>query len=243
MAIAPDKHERRLEPAILFRADESVCKSRLGGLPPLPDEIHWPVQSRTNIPFHFLGQIDLAALPRTPLPHSPDDAALPSYGMLYFFMHLGEGVDTDPTPEDSPLKHINYWKARSTVYYSNTAGADRELPTAVPPMMFSRLKCFPVIHPDVVETFWEEANSNLGEDRGRGGVAAGPVEALQMFGAPIVFRFEGQLARSEGRQLLMQFEHSSLGELFFQDCLIQFRDMSTDVKHCRFNRAWGTLDT
>ncbi len=86
--------ERR-EPAIWFRAVEKAhSKSRKGGLPSLPEGVDWPVHPDTRRPLHFLAQVDLAALPDTPLPGCPFGAALPRRGMLFFFS-FAESLDDD----------------------------------------------------------------------------------------------------------------------------------------------------
>lgn len=61
-------------------------KSRLGGLPSLPDHIEWPRQTVSGTPLHFLAQID----PSTPLDPAIDDVRLPSHGMLFFFADIEE---------------------------------------------------------------------------------------------------------------------------------------------------------
>ncbi len=67
-------------------------RSRLGGLPQLPDGMDWPVGESYGeaAPMHFLAQIDCAELPRV-------DPDMPSQGMLFFFaMNDEEQIwDTD----------------------------------------------------------------------------------------------------------------------------------------------------
>jgi Domain of unknown function (DUF1963) len=61
-------------------------KSRLGGLPSLPDHIEWPRQTASGTPLHFRAQSD----PSTPLDPAIDDVRLPSHGMLFFFADIEE---------------------------------------------------------------------------------------------------------------------------------------------------------
>ena len=58
----------------------SRVRSRLGGLPQLPDGMDWPVGESYGeaAPMHFLAQIDCAELPGV-------DPDMPSQGMLFFF--------------------------------------------------------------------------------------------------------------------------------------------------------------
>lgn len=55
-------------------------RSRLGGLPNLPEDVEWPCAhiNEKQVPLHFLVQIDCAELPQF-------DDRLPSAGMLFFF--------------------------------------------------------------------------------------------------------------------------------------------------------------
>jgi uncharacterized protein YwqG len=51
----------------LRRVDAFRSASKLGGLPWLPKGVAWPRQLKSKTPLHFLAQIDLAALPKSPL--------------------------------------------------------------------------------------------------------------------------------------------------------------------------------
>lgn len=81
------------QPSVQFktrRADVPVGKSKVGGDPDLPLGEPWP--TREQIPFTFVGQLDLAEVTRH-LPSSP----LPDSGLLLFFFdtsdfHLGRDV-------------------------------------------------------------------------------------------------------------------------------------------------------
>lgn len=116
--------ERR-EPAIWFRTvADPVSRSRWGGLPSLPAGIDWPVQGETAQPLHFIAQIDLAALPATPLKGCKFKAALPGEGMLFFFFDcsqdmIGDGADEVPS-------------VYSRVIYCAEAGPDRAAPDNLP---------------------------------------------------------------------------------------------------------------
>jgi uncharacterized protein YwqG len=71
---------------LFIRPPSMTWLGHLGGLPNLPLGIEWP-RSPKGVPFHFLAQIDLAAVPASgivdflgrPLPEFPRD------GALYFF--------------------------------------------------------------------------------------------------------------------------------------------------------------
>ncbi len=121
--------------AIWFRRVKyMVSRSRLGGLPSLPSEIDWPVNTRKKTPLHFLGQIDLSALPPLPFPDDPDGPVLPN-GMLFFFQaHATEnssGRNSDEQdgsdPSNRTLDRVN-----SRVVYAPTAGPDRAAPVDLP---------------------------------------------------------------------------------------------------------------
>jgi len=70
-------------------------RSRLGGLPCLPDGVEWPLGEEA-VPLHFLAQIDCSELPKL-------DARLPESGMLFFFARDDEeqvwGYGDDPAAD------------------------------------------------------------------------------------------------------------------------------------------------
>jgi uncharacterized protein YwqG len=72
-------------------------RSRLGGLPLLPDSIEWPWgrdDDGLDVPLHFLAQIDCAELPRV-------DPRIPATGMMFFFgRHDDKQLWGDPKPQD-----------------------------------------------------------------------------------------------------------------------------------------------
>ncbi|WP_407315394.1 DUF1963 domain-containing protein [Pseudomonas sp. nanlin1] len=71
-------------------------RSRLGGLPQLPQAFEWPigVSYGKSAPMHFLAQIDCAELPRV-------ESMMPTQGMLFFFAVNDEEQiwDTDAPQE------------------------------------------------------------------------------------------------------------------------------------------------
>jgi uncharacterized protein YwqG len=69
-------------------------RSRLGGLPLLPDAIEWPRAFDGELPLHFLAQIDCAELPRI-------DPRIPTTGMMFFFGRDDEEqIWSDGKPRD-----------------------------------------------------------------------------------------------------------------------------------------------
>ena len=120
--------EERREPAIwLGYAEEPVSRSRLGGLPDLPEEVDWPLHLVTNQPLHFLAQIDLSALPATPLPDCPYKASLPRDGMLYIFADIDEEMTFD-----EEIIRADGMPSPTRVIYAKAAGAEREAPADLP---------------------------------------------------------------------------------------------------------------
>ena len=69
------------------QAELPVGTSKLGGTPDLPNTLTWPTNANGDL-LAFLGQIDLASLPRSGQP-------LPQVGMLYVFSDQ-EGGDNNP---------------------------------------------------------------------------------------------------------------------------------------------------
>jgi hypothetical protein len=115
-------------PALWFHTVEKAhSKSRLGGLPSLPESVDWPVNPDTMLALHFMAQVDLSALPDTPLPGCPFAAALPRQGMLYFFFNFAEYWDEDYSDTD-----INGIPKQSRVIHTLAAGVDRAAPENLP---------------------------------------------------------------------------------------------------------------
>lgn len=69
-------------------------RSRLGGLPQLPDDMDWPTSLSHGRPLHFLCQIDCAELPSI-------DGHLPACGMLFFFADDADDQIWDSDDRDS----------------------------------------------------------------------------------------------------------------------------------------------
>jgi uncharacterized protein YwqG len=245
--------DKNLKPAIWFcRVAEAVSRTHLGGLPSLPSNVAWPCEAVTNVPLHFLGQIELASLPETPLPGDADGVILPREGMLFFFADFGGDSKGPPV---------------STVFYSKTAGQARTSPEGLAGMDFygfsynppdgdSRL--FPLVHlqAHIVVTNWrtemrlQGGAGAYGEFTHESMVNATAISkrsgeskfwALQMLGVPDSALAEDKEALAKGRVLLMQFVHESLGELLTYEARMQFWVMSDDLKHSRFDKAWGVL--
>jgi Domain of unknown function (DUF1963) len=120
----------RREPAIWFRhVAKSVSKSRVGGLPTLPNGIEWPVHLETEAPLHFLAQIDLSTLPATPLPGCRNQARLPREGILYFFADFDDDLGAMVWDEDEMEKGA---QSLSRVIYAKAPGSDRAAPDDLP---------------------------------------------------------------------------------------------------------------
>jgi len=75
----------------LAEQDGRQTLDRLGGLPSLPTGVEWPLHLKTKRPLHFLAQVDLSTLPSLATSQSgkPSAPALPSSGMLFFFVDMG----------------------------------------------------------------------------------------------------------------------------------------------------------
>jgi hypothetical protein len=141
--------ERRM-PALWFDTVAAArSKSRLGGLPSLPEGVDWPVHHDTRRPLHFMFQVDLSALPPTPLPGCPFSAMLPREGMLFFFFNYAEywEEEFDARGKDGLLK-------QARVIYGETAGADRAAPDALPMIGYN---------PETLECRWERQETSLPE--------------------------------------------------------------------------------
>jgi len=118
-------------PAIwLRRVDTFRSASKLGGLPWLPKGVAWPRQLKSKTPLHFLAQIDLAALPRSPL--EPGGPKLPTTGILYFFADMYETMLWG----DDEVGAVDDFKYSTRVIYSAAPGAAPGVaPTELPPQV------------------------------------------------------------------------------------------------------------
>lgn len=118
-------HDHR-EPAIwLMRTDTATSLSRLGGLPSLPPHIEWPRQTVAGTPLHFLAQIDLSSLPRTPLDGGAHGPRLLREGFLFFFADIEEEMLWNEGDRGDEF-------AATRVLYAPKSGADRPPPTDLP---------------------------------------------------------------------------------------------------------------
>jgi len=157
------KLDRPGQPAIWFRRreDGKSSLSKLGGRPTLPPDIKWPRHGQTGTPLHFLAQIDLSSLPRTPLHGAPKAPTLPKRGLLFFFADMVEemlwGEDGGPF-------------ATTRVIFAKQAGPERAPPDDTPEILHAfgeraggyetGIIEYPpmVLEPHVIDTFDEAAD-------------------------------------------------------------------------------------
>jgi hypothetical protein len=92
----------------------------------LPADIEWPRHGQAGTPLHFLAQIDLSTLPRTPLRNAPEQQAFPKRGVLFFFADMVEemlwGKNGDPF-------------ATTRVIWSERAAPKRTPPDDIPEIL------------------------------------------------------------------------------------------------------------
>jgi uncharacterized protein YwqG len=112
------------EPAIwLTRAGTGDVAGKLGGLPNLPSIDLWPRHGRTDLPLHFLAQVNLAKLPVTPLAGAKRPYKLPRRGMLFFFADVEEEMlweDSAGTPNST------------RVVFAHSIGPQANVPSNLP---------------------------------------------------------------------------------------------------------------
>jgi len=116
------------QPAIWFRLREDgrSTLSKLGGRPTLSPEIDWPRHGQAGTPLHFLAQIDLSTLPRTPLHNAPKQPELPKRGLLFFFADMVEEMLWGDN--GGPF-------ATTRVIFAKQAGPEREPPDDIPEIL------------------------------------------------------------------------------------------------------------
>ncbi|MCP3442901.1 DUF1963 domain-containing protein [Bradyrhizobium sp. CCGUVB14] len=139
----------------LRRVDTFRSASKLGGLPWLPKGVAWPRQLKSKTPLHFLAQIDLAALPKSPL--VPGGPQLPAIGILYFFADMYETMLWG----DDEVGEVDDFKYSTRVIF---AAAPGEAPDVAPAEL----------PPEVGHAWGEDAG---GRSRGRRIFPEAPLEA------------------------------------------------------------------
>jgi uncharacterized protein YwqG len=85
--------------------DIAVGQTKIGGLPDLPKDVHYPIFG--DKPLVFLAQINLSEIPSSICP-----AALPNAGMLYFFSfhgYVGEDFWSDEEEETPGFSKVIYY--------------------------------------------------------------------------------------------------------------------------------------
>jgi hypothetical protein len=157
------KVDGQRQPAIWFRRREDgrSTLSKLGGRPTLPTDIEWPRHGQASTPLHFLAQIDLSILPRTPLHNAPEQPKLPKRGLLFFFADMVEEMLWGDN--GGPF-------ATTRVIFAKQAGPEREPPDDTPEILhaFGRraggfetgMIEYPsmALEPHVIDTFDETAD-------------------------------------------------------------------------------------
>jgi uncharacterized protein YwqG len=157
------KFDKQRQPAIWFRRREDGKSSlnKLGGRPTLPPDIEWPRHGKAGTPLHFLAQVDLSTLPRTPPHGAPKAPTLPKRGLLFFFADMVEemlwGENGGPF-------------ATTRVIFAKQAGPERAPPDDTPEILHgfgeraggfeTGIVEYPamVMEPHLIDTFDEAAD-------------------------------------------------------------------------------------
>lgn len=76
-----------IEPSIRFKTTKKgsnkIGATKLGGIPDLPNEMRWFRNPKSNIPYTFVGQMNLEEIKSF-----DSNNFLPNHGMLYFFFNM-----------------------------------------------------------------------------------------------------------------------------------------------------------
>lgn len=130
-------------PAIALSAAAGTTRSRIGGLPALPEEMPWPTWK--DQPLAFLCQIDLGEIPA-----SCDRQGLPDTGMLYFFYNQGQetwGFD----PKDAGSWRVLYAPVPSHPHRAAPDGLDPDAVYPEKPVAFRPVQTYPDWQDDRVD--------------------------------------------------------------------------------------------
>jgi uncharacterized protein YwqG len=176
--------------AIWFRREGGGdgASSKLGGLPALPPEVEWPRHGESGTPLHFLAQIDLSRLPRTPLDGASDAPALPDRGMLFFFADMVEEMLW--ADNGGPF-------ATTRVIFADRAGPERAPPDDIPEILHgdgehaggyeTGMTVYPhaALEPHVIDTFGGIASIPHPEDTYAAAAQAALVASIERAVGPI----------------------------------------------------------
>jgi uncharacterized protein YwqG len=108
-----------LSPSILFQQPlgKSGCRTKIGGLPDLPEGWVWPIIE--GMPLAFLAQINLCQIP-VALHNEP----LPKSGILYFFSIFGWHLEDGDLPPNIPWnRSFNEPGWSQVMYYTGDVSA------------------------------------------------------------------------------------------------------------------------
>ena len=179
-------------PAVFLAAcGPGQSSSKLGGLPDAPTDFSWPTWN--DRPLAFIGQIDLAALPRL-----PGFDSLPKSGFLYFFYDQNQstwGFD----PKDVGSWRVVYDPASATFLKARApAGLDSDAIYAEKFVQFELISSIPSLErlvPDL-RLVSDEA-FDLGQELHSQSLPAGPEHQIGGYPNPVQsdgMELEAQLA-------------------------------------------------
>jgi uncharacterized protein YwqG len=122
--------------AIHLIKKQNLRYSKIGGVPDVPADFHWPVWK--DIPLSFLCQLDLSDIPEL-----PDNYGMPTSGYLYFFYDQEQstwGFD----PKDKGSWHITYVEHDKKLIKSELpTGMDKFFVYHEKTVEFSRIDTYP----------------------------------------------------------------------------------------------------
>lgn len=125
------------KPAFALLPSSGPCRSRIGGLPSLPENVPWPEWE--GAPLAFLCQIDLSEVPR-----DHDRTGLPPSGMLFFFYDQQQSTwGFDPLDRGSWQVIYTVSAKEDGAVRTAPAGLDEDHLYQERPLAFTRVASYP----------------------------------------------------------------------------------------------------
>ncbi len=259
-----DKHLDFLKtlrvPAIALSPASEGQRSRIGGLPTLPQDASWPEWE--GKPLAFLCQIDLSEVP-----NACDRHGLPASGVLYFFYNQEQetwGFD----PKDEGSWRVVYTPSPSEASRAAPAGLAKEYIYKEKPVALSPVETYPDWQDDRIDSLnLSDSQSEQYTEICSDGFAGSPAHHLFGYPSPVQgndmdlecqlvshglycgdssgFRSPRAKELEAGRSdwvLLFQLDtDDDVGMMWGDSGMLYFWIRKQDLRECRFDKCWMIL--
>lgn len=244
-----------IRPAVIIDADvlsgkSPTGRSRIGGLPDLPADLHWPQHG--GRPMSFLAQLNLGGLPRS------IDEVFPGRGMLWFFYDV-EGGAFGIEPSDRGSWAVLYRAEANDLNRREPPRGLTPFPECALDFRFEltllETEAAPLLVPDLNRSEldrYSQIFQSYAEGHDLGGT--------QLFGNPFpiqndirteaaaassgVARLTDAAGRAAAREwrLLLQLDSEGCAQMMWGDSgMLYFMIKDEDLRAHRFDRSWMVM--